>query len=52
MITITCPWCEVDDLVAFAALTAQQEPFACPDCGTTVAWADEIPAMRDPAATG
>jgi len=50
MITITCPWREVEDLVAFAALTARQEPFACPDCGTTFAWADETPAILEPAA--
>ncbi len=50
MITITCPWCEEDELLALGALTAQRALFVCPDCGTTVALVEEAPALLEPAA--
>ena len=44
MVTITCPWCEEEALLAFAELRAAEISFSCAECGTSVSFVDE-PAM-------
>lgn len=47
MIALTCPWCEEDALVLFTELDQGEAAFTCPDCGTTVTFAEEpAPALE------
>ncbi len=50
MVTITCPWCTEDELMELADLAAAEAGFTCPDCGTSVSYADESPIVSDAAA--
>jgi hypothetical protein len=50
MVTVTCPWCEEDALLAFANLEEPEAAFTCTDCGTTVAFVEEPAAPLDLAA--
>ena len=50
MATITCPWCEEDQAVAFAMLDEPQASFTCAECGTSVAFVVEPPKPLDLAA--
>jgi transcription initiation factor IIE alpha subunit len=40
MVTITCPWCDADELVEFRLLESAGSEFVCPDCGTAVRFVD------------
>jgi hypothetical protein len=50
MVTITCPWCEDDGLVAFSALEEAEVAFTCAECGTTVSFVEEPAESFDRAA--
>jgi transcription elongation factor Elf1 len=50
MVTITCPWCEEDEVSAFAQLQESEAVFVCVDCGTTIAFVAEAPAVLELAA--
>ncbi len=50
MATITCPWCEEDEVPALAEPTEPGTSFTCADCGTTVTYVEEAPAPLDLAA--
>ena len=47
MVTITCPWCEEDELFAWLALAQPEATFTCSECGTSVSFEDEVdPALE------
>ena len=50
MVTMTCPWCEQDEPVAFDAATDLEVDFTCPDCGTSVCFVEEPAIAYDLAA--
>ena len=50
MITISCPWCELDEPLEFSLIQAPEATFECPDCGTTVRFVDTPEALLDLAA--
>jgi hypothetical protein len=50
MVTVICPWCEEDQLLAFAGLQEPQPAFVCLDCGTTIAFVEDPSVALDLAA--
>jgi transcription elongation factor Elf1 len=50
MVTITCPWCEEDELFAWLALAQPEATFTCAECGTSISFEDERASVLDPAA--
>ena len=40
MVTLTCPWCDEEEILSFAALEEPDTTFSCPDCGTSVRLVD------------
>jgi uncharacterized Zn finger protein len=41
MITIACPWCDVEQGAQLVGEDRDDAPFRCLECGTTVLWMDE-----------
>jgi hypothetical protein len=41
MVTIACPWCDEDVVLAVADL-AQEPDFDCPCCATSVSLVDDV----------
>ncbi len=50
MVTVTCPWCEEDDLIAWADAQEAEASFTCAECGTSIAFVDEPAIALDLAA--
>ena len=50
MITIACPWCDVEQAAQVIGKDHDDAPFACGECGTTVLWMDEPEAILELAA--
>jgi len=50
MVTLTCPWCDEEEVLSFAALDEAEATFTCPDCGTSVRIVDAPAAELDLAA--
>ena len=46
MVTITCPWCDEDELYAWLALAEPVGEFTCSVCGTSIDFADEAPPLE------
>lgn len=45
MVTINCPWCELDETIELNLVHERDASFECPDCGTSVSIVDE-PVVR------
>ena len=41
MVTVTCPWCDEDELLALVELQETGTSFTCDECGTSIAFVDE-----------
>jgi len=50
MITVTCPWCELDEPLDLELIRSPETTFECPDCGTSVRFVDEPENWLDVAA--
>lgn len=50
MVTIICPWCEEDQLLALRELEAPRAAFTCDDCGTSVVFVEADQEALDLAA--
>ncbi len=51
MVTLSCPWCDEDAMLALVELTEEfATSFTCPGCGTSVALVEELPPGLDLAA--
>lgn len=50
MITLSCPWCELDEAIEFSLMHEREMAFDCPDCGISVRFVDEPEALLDLAA--
>jgi transcription elongation factor Elf1 len=50
MVTFTCPWCEVDELLTAADAVETELTFTCDDCGTSVSFSEEPRVALDLAA--
>ena len=50
MVTIPCPWCDEDELLAAAEAVEPALSFTCDDCGTSISFADEPPVALELAA--
>lgn len=50
MVTISCPWCDEDELFAWLALADPDATFTCSDCGTSIEFDDAAMAELDIAA--
>lgn len=45
MVTIDCPWCEEAAQLPFPLADEAAATFSCTDCGTSIEWAEEPPAL-------
>ena len=50
MVTVTCPWCDEEEMLALAELQASEASFDCAECGTSIAFVDEPTVVFDLAA--
>ena len=50
MITIACPWCDVEQATQVIGQDHDDAPFSCHECGTTVLWTDDGELSLDLAA--
>jgi hypothetical protein len=50
MITITCPWCDVEQAAQLIGQDHDDAAFCCHECGTTVLWQDDEERRLDMAA--
>lgn len=50
VVTIICPWCEEDQLLALRELEAPRAAFTCDDCGTSVVFVEADQEALDLAA--
>ena len=50
MVTITCPWCDEDELYTWLSMAEPEASFTCSDCGTVIEFADEAAPALDLAA--
>jgi transcription elongation factor Elf1 len=41
MVTITCPWCDEDELYAWLELAQPEAAFTCAECGTSIRFEEE-----------
>jgi hypothetical protein len=50
MVTITCSWCEEDEVLSLADFADSEASFTCLTCGTAVALVEDAPAFLELAA--
>ena len=45
MPTIDCPWCQAASQLPFPLPDQPEASFSCPECGTSIDWAEEPVAL-------